>query len=107
MTSPSIETDLGKILERIEQTLTDFRKEANQRFDRIEERLTKLEVGQAEIRGDLKAVQGEAKTIQEEVKATNGRFWALVAFLGAGLLGGLGTTVGIIIKVFLFPSDHP
>ena len=38
MTSPSIETDLGKLLERIDQRLV-----------RIEERLGKLEVGQAHL----------------------------------------------------------
>ena len=42
MASPTIEIELAKILERIEQNLADFRKETNQR-------LTNLEIGQARL----------------------------------------------------------
>lgn len=40
-------TDLSKVLERIEKNLSEFRKESNQKLEKIDKRLTKLEVAQA------------------------------------------------------------
>ena len=110
MTTPTIETDLGKILERIEQNLTDFRKdteqnltdfrkETNQRFDKIEERLTKLEIGQARLEerltGEMKALDerltGEMKALDErltgEMKALDEKLTGKIETVNAKLDG--------------------
>ena len=64
MASPTIEIDLVKILERIEQNIADFRQETNQRFDKLEERMTNLEIGQARLEERL---TGEMKALDEKL----------------------------------------
>ena len=75
MASPTIEIDLVKVLERLEQNLADFRKETeqnfadfrketNQRFDKLEERMTNLEIGQARLEERL---TGEMKALDEKL----------------------------------------
>ena len=86
MTSPSIETDLGQLLERIDQ-----------RLERIEDRLGKLEVGQARLEEKMTAVQGEISDLKSTTKS---QLWSLIVLLG-------GTLLGIGAKVFLFPSSSP
>jgi uncharacterized protein (DUF849 family) len=100
MTSPIIETDLAQILERIEQNLYDFRREVNQKFDKIDERLTKLEVGQArleaELKGDLKALdikmEGIGKRLENQEFISRGVLIALIV----AILGGLAKLFGFL-----------
>ena len=70
MSNPIIETDLAEVLGQI-----------NQKLDKIDERLNRLEVGQAEIKGQIKAVDerlsGQIKTVDErlsgQIKAVDER----------------------------------
>lgn len=60
MTNPVVQTDLAEVLGQI-----------NAKLDGIGDRLNKLEVGQAEIKGEIKAVDerlsGQIKTLDEKV----------------------------------------
>jgi chromosome segregation ATPase len=102
MTTPTIETDLGKILERIEQNLAESRKETNQRFEQLNQRfeqlqkdVTEIKLAQArfeaEVKGDLKALQGEVNTLQGDLKEIKGsqkaQIWALITILATAVLG--------------------
>ena len=56
-----IRTDLTKILDRIESNLSDFRKETN-------ERLNKLEVGQARLEETTKSLSIQISSIDRRVE---------------------------------------
>ena len=50
MTSPTIEIDLGSALERIEQSLADFRQETNQKLDNLNKEVTDLKEREVRVR---------------------------------------------------------
>ena len=52
MSNPIIQTDIADILGKLDQKL-----------DKIDERLNKLEVGQAEIKGDIKALDTKVEQL--------------------------------------------
>ena len=60
MTNPVVQTDIAEVLGQI-----------NQKLDGIGDRLGKLEVGQAEIKGDIKSVDerlsGQIKNVDEKL----------------------------------------
>ena len=60
MTNPVVQTDIGEVLGQI-----------NAKLDGMGDRLNKLEVGQAEIKGDIKAIDeklsGQIKNIDEKL----------------------------------------
>jgi chromosome segregation ATPase len=92
MTNPIIETDIGVVL-----------KEIGQKLDKIDDRLNKIEISQAEIKGDLKAIDerlsGQIKTIDEklsgQIKALDTKVDQLdkrignQEFLNRGIFGGI------------------
>ena len=88
MTSPTIETDLGKILERIEQNFVDFRKETSQKLDNLAEDVTDIKVGQArleaELKGEIKALDGR---LTGEIKALDERLTGEIKTLNANVTG--------------------
>ena len=65
MDNPVVQTDIAEVLGQI-----------NQKLDGISVRLGKLEVGQAEIKGDIKAIDekfsGQIKTLDEKVSGKTG-----------------------------------
>ena len=153
MTSPIVETDLGKVLERINQNLTEFRQEANQnlaefrketnqnlaefrketnqnlaefrqeanqnlaefrketnqRFDKINERLTNLEIGEArleeELKGEIKILSVKVDNVDkqlEDVKTSQkAQSWTLIGILATAVMGIL-VAGG---KVLFFPGN--
>ena len=60
MDNPTIQTDLAQILNKLDG-----------KIDRIDERLGKLEIGQVEIKGEIKAtderLSGQIKTLDERL----------------------------------------
>ena len=92
---PTIETDLKEIFAKFDQ-----------RLDRMEDSLNRLHVSQAEIKGDIKAIDeklsGQIKTLDEKVTGIGKRLenqefinrGVLVAVIVA-LLGGAGKFFGI------------
>jgi predicted nuclease with TOPRIM domain len=102
MTPPTIEIDLGKILERIEQNIADFRKETNQRFDKIEERLTSLEIGQARLEERL---MGEIKTVNAKLDGLGKRL-DTQEFINRSVVVGLVLAIAAGVVKLFFP-DFP
>ena len=49
-------------LETVHKEIKDSIKEVNHKADRIEQRLTKLEIGQAELKGEIKALDERLST---------------------------------------------
>jgi septal ring factor EnvC (AmiA/AmiB activator) len=87
MTNPTIETDLSEILKEIRQDLKS-----------IDSRLSKIEIGQAEIKGDIKAL--DTKVEQLDKRVANQEFLNRGVFIGLllALLGGVVNFFGWIPK---------
>jgi hypothetical protein len=122
MASPTIEIDLVKVLERIEQNIADFRKETeqnfadfrketNQRFDKLEERMTNLEIGQARLEerltGEMKALDekltGKMKALDEKltgkIETANAKLDGLDKRLDTQEFISRSVTVGLVLAI--------
>lgn len=74
MTVPLIvETDLKEILTQIDRKL-----------DRLDERIGRLEVGQAEMRSDLNTLKEDSKDLKIAQRA---QIWTLIGILGTAVIG--------------------
>jgi septation ring formation regulator EzrA len=113
MTTPTIETDLGTILNQINQNLVEFRKETNQRFEQVNQRfdnlnkdITEIKIEQARLEERMTAVEGEIKELKSEIKdfrtSQIQQIWALIGILG---MVGLGAVVRFVITAI--PSGKP
>jgi hypothetical protein len=89
--SITIETDLKDILDKLDQkierqfTQLDQKmdrkfEQLDQKMDRAQEDINKLQVGQAKIEGDIKALDNKGSIIQPIITGIT------VAFAGGGLL---------------------
>ena len=85
MDNPVIQTDIADVLGQI-----------NQKLDKIDDRLGKLEVGQAEIRGDIKAL--DTKVDQLDKRVGNQEFTNRGVLIGliVVILGGAAKFFGMI-----------
>jgi hypothetical protein len=93
MTNPIIETDLAQILLEIKSDIKSLDSKFEQRFDKVDERLNKIEIGQADIKGDIKAL--DTKTEQLDKRIGN------VEFANRGILIGLVVVIfGGVVKLF-------
>ena len=100
MSGPTIETDLGKILDQINQNLKD----TNQKLDALQKDVTEIRIVQvrfeAEVKGDLKVLQGEVNTLQGDLKEIKGsqkaQIWALITILATAVIG---TVIRFVITV--------
>jgi hypothetical protein len=93
MTNPKIETDLAQILLEIKSEIKSLDLKIEQRFDKVDERLNKLEIGQADIKGDIKSL--DTKTEQLDKRIGN------VEFANRGILIGLVVVIlGGAVKLF-------
>ena len=64
MSSSTIETDLGKILERIELNLAESVKESNKRFEQLQKDTTEIKIGLARLDERMTSVEGEVKDLK-------------------------------------------
>ncbi|WP_353851846.1 DUF4164 domain-containing protein [Microcystis sp. LE18-22.4A] len=62
MANETVTYSLEAVLTRIEGKIDSLQRDVNQKFDKIDERLTKVEIGQSEIRGDIKALDERLTT---------------------------------------------
>jgi hypothetical protein len=93
MTNPKIETDLAQILLEIKSDIKSLDSKIEQRFNKVDERLSKLEIGQADIKGDIKAL--DTKTEQLDKRIGN------IEFANRGILIGLVVVIlGGAVKLF-------
>jgi hypothetical protein len=76
MTVPLIvETDLKEILTQI-----------NRKLDKLDERIGRLEIGQAEMRSDLNTLKEDSKDLKIAQRA---QIWTLIDILGMAIIGTL------------------
>ncbi|AFY79380.1 MAG: hemolytic enterotoxin [Hydrococcus sp. C42_A2020_068] len=99
-----VTTDLGKILERIEQKidkldekfetkLDTLDKKVETKLGKIDERLNRLEVGQTKLGGDLKALETKVGELGKQIDDQK--------FINRGVLIGLIVTIlGGAAKLF-------
>jgi predicted nucleic acid-binding Zn-ribbon protein len=104
MSNETVTYSLEAVLTRIEGKIDNYQKDVSQKFDKIEERLTKLEIGQSELRGDIKALDSKVIETEKRINDLNGRlnvtsnaFLGIVGILVTGILGILG-------KIVFFPN---
>ena len=104
MSNETVTYSLEAVLTMIEGKIDSYQKDVSQKFDKIEERLTKLEIGQSELRGDIKALDSKVIETEKRINDLNGRlnvtsnaFLGIVGILVTGILGILG-------KIVFFPN---
>ena len=85
MSNPIIETDLAEVLRQI-----------NQKLDKLSADVTELKVGQAEIKGDIKAL--DTKVEQLDKRVGNQEFTSRGVLVGliVVILGGAAKFFGIM-----------
>jgi uncharacterized membrane protein YgaE (UPF0421/DUF939 family) len=104
MSNETVTYSLEAVLTRIEGKIDSYQKDVSQKFDKIEERLTKLEIGQSELKGDIKALDSKLIETDNRINDLNGRlnitsnaFLGIVGILVTGILTILG-------KIVFFPN---
>jgi uncharacterized membrane protein YgaE (UPF0421/DUF939 family) len=104
MSNETVTYSLEAVLTRIEGKIDSYQKDVSQKFDKIEERLTKLEIGQSELKGDIKALDSKLIETDKRINDLNGRlnitsnaFLGIVGILVTGILTILG-------KIVFFPN---
>ena len=104
MSNETVTYSLEAVLTRIEGKIDSYQKDVSQKFDKIDERLTKLEIVQSELRGDIKALDSKVIETEKRINDLNGRlnvtsnaFLGIVGILVTGILGILG-------KIVFFPK---
>jgi peptidoglycan hydrolase CwlO-like protein len=98
MANETVTYSLEAVLTRIEGKIDSLQRHVNQKFDKIDERLTKVEIGQSEIRGDIKAlderltteIKGLTTRVAYQEFTNRGIFIALVV----AILGGAAKLFG-------------
>ena len=80
MTTPTIETDLGKILDQINQNL----KETNQKLESIQKDVTVLQVDMATVKTEIAGLKQDIQEIKGSQKA---QIWALITILATAVGG--------------------
>jgi predicted nucleic acid-binding Zn-ribbon protein len=91
MTNPIIQTDIADLLRQI-----------NQKLDKIDDRLNKLEVGQVKLEGKVEAIDeklsGQIKALDTKVDQIDKRI-GNQEFLNRGIFGGI-----ILIVLGVLPN---
>ncbi|MFN6188209.1 MAG: DUF4164 domain-containing protein [Microcystis sp.] len=102
MANETVTYSLEAVLTRIEGKIDSLQRDVNQKFDKIDERLTKVEIGQSEIRGDIKALDERLTT---EIKGLTTRV-AYHEFTNRGIFIALVVAIlGGAAKLFgFFPN---
>ena len=91
MSNETVTYSLESILKEIKDSIKDvnqkfdsLQKNLNQKFDKIDERLTKLEVGQAKL---TEKVDGMDRRLEKVEGTQKNQVWTLIILLG----GAIGT----------------
>ncbi|MGV2390535.1 MAG UNVERIFIED_CONTAM: DUF4164 domain-containing protein [Microcystis novacekii LVE1205-3] len=100
-----IESKIDSLEKRMDEKIDSLEKRMNERFDKVDERfdkveeLTKVEIGQAELKGELK---GDIKVLDEKIEGLTARV-AYQEFTNRGILIALVVAVlGGAAKLFGF-----
>jgi flagellar capping protein FliD len=82
MSNETVTYSLEAVLTRIEGKIDSFQKDVNQKFDKIDERLNKLEVGQAKLTEKVEGIDNRLKSVEGTQK---NQVWTLI-ILGASAI---------------------
>lgn len=85
MTNPVIQTDVAEVLGQI-----------NQKLDGIGDRLGKLEVGQAEIKGEIKALDTKVEQLDKRISNSEFTNRGILIGLVVVILGGVAKFLGLM-----------
>ena len=80
---------LEAVLTRIEGKIDTFQKDVNQKFDKIDERLNKLEVGQAKLTEKVEGIDNRLKSVEGTQK---NQVWTLIILLASAIAVAFLTT---------------
>ena len=102
MSNETVSYSLESVLTRIESKIDSLEKRMDERFDKVDDRLTQLEIGQAELKADLK---GDIKVLDEKIEGLTTRV-GYQEFTNRGILIALVVAVlGGAAKLFgFFPN---
>ncbi|TRT93310.1 MAG: DUF4164 domain-containing protein [Microcystis sp. M_OC_Ca_00000000_C217Col] len=102
MSNETVTYSLEAVLTRIEGKIDNLQKDVNQKFDKIDERLNKLEVGQAKLTEKVEGIDNRLKSVEGTQK---NQVWTLIPHHPLILIG----MVGSIIKFnpLLTSARHP
>jgi flagellar capping protein FliD len=64
MSNETVAYSLEAVLTRIEGKIDNLQKDFNQKFDKIDERLNKLEVGQAKLTEKVEGIDNRLKSVE-------------------------------------------
>ena len=111
MNEPSTVTyPTAEILKRIEGKLDSNHKEVNQKFDKISERLTNLEVGQAKLTEKvegidkrLERVENNQDTLVKEVSDLKGFRSLTLPIIVGGISAVIGGIVTAVARFVFYP----
>ncbi len=80
---------LEAVLTRIEGKIDNLQKDVNQKFDKIDERLNKLEVGQAKLTEKVEGIDNRLKSVEGTQK---NQVWTLIILLASAIAVAFLTT---------------
>ena len=101
LNNPKIEVDIvdlfnkldgrfDRLDERFEKIDERFEK-IDEKFEKIDTRLQKIELGQEEIKGEIKALKANQDNLKEQISEIKGsqkaQIWTLIVILATALLG--------------------
>ena len=72
MSNETVTYSLEAVLTRIEGKIDNLQKDVNQKFDKIDERLNKLEVGQAKLTEKVEGIDNRLKSVEGTQKISFG-----------------------------------
>ncbi|MCA2703357.1 MAG: DUF4164 family protein, partial [Microcystis sp. M179S2] len=75
MSNETVTYSLEAVLTRIEGKIDNLQKDVNQKFDKIDERLNKLEVGQAKLTEKVEGIDNRLKSVEGTQK---NQVWTLI-----------------------------
>ncbi|TRT89536.1 MAG: DUF4164 family protein [Microcystis sp. M_OC_Ca_00000000_C217Col] len=103
MSNETVTYSLEAVLTRIESKIDSLEKRMNERFDKIEDRLTKVEIGQAELKAELK---GDIKVLDEKIEGLTARVGyqeftnrGILIALVVAVLGGAAKLFGVFSPI--------
>ncbi|KXS88940.1 hypothetical protein OA58_24175 [Microcystis aeruginosa NIES-88] len=73
----------------VDQKFDTFQKDVNQKFDKIDERLNKLEVGQAKLTEKVEGIDNRLKSVEGTQK---NQVWTLIILLASAIAVAFLTT---------------
>jgi peptidoglycan hydrolase CwlO-like protein len=82
MSNETVTYSLEAVLTRIEGKIDNLQKDFNQKFDKIDERLNKLEVGQAKLTEKVEGIDNRLKSVEGTQK---NQVWTLIILLASAI----------------------